>query len=260
MLQFTAEVGEERCVMINDARKRLWPTESFMALLRAAVPDLRANDSIAFADQDDIWLPDKLVRGVRALRRMDPTVPMLYCARVATVTTSLQHSSTTSISQHQSEFPAALTQNIATGCTVMMNRAAAVLVATSTLPRGTFHDWWSYVLVTAAGGQVHVDERVVALYRQHGRNFVGMPRSQLHRALAALRRGPTAFMGVLREHVTVLVAQPGLSATSNYSTLLRVHAALQGNIWQRLKALSVPGLRRRGVLETLLFRIWFVIG
>ncbi len=260
MSRFAAQVGRDRCVAVQEPRGRLWPTASFMVLLRSVLPTMRPSDCIAFADQDDVWLPDKLARGVSALQRADPMIPTLYCARLLAVNSCLELAWPTRISQRQCGFPAALTQNIATGCTVMLNRAAAALIASSPFPTTTFHDWWSYLLVSAAGGRVVVDETVVALYRQHASNFIGMPRSEVRRALAALRRGPGAFMRVLREHVAVLIAEPGLVAAANYATLLRVHLALQGNIWQRLRALSVPGLRRRGLLETWLFRLWFVIG
>ena len=82
-------------------------------------------------------------------------------------------------------FPASLTQNVATGCTVMLNRAAARLVAASRPSTGTLHDWWAYLLVTAAGGRLIQDEEPVVLYRQHAQNLVGAPASMApprHRA------------------------------------------------------------------------------
>jgi Glycosyl transferase family 2 len=260
MAEFTARVGNDRCVRILEPQGRLRPAASFVTMLRAAVPVMCVAECVAFADQDDVWLPDKLSRGVKALAGADATVPTLYCARLVVVDARLRLSLATTISQRECGFPASLTQNIATACTVMLNRSAAALIAASALPDGTFHDWWSYLLVTAAGGQVLVDESVVALYRQHGSNVVGMPSSDMRRAVAALRRGPGAFVTVLRGHVTALVSQPGLLTAANHAILVRIQVALQGGIRQRLRALGLPGLRRRGRLETLLFRVWFLIG
>lgn len=260
MTEFAAAVGDHRCVKVPEPRGRLWPTASFIALLRAALPAMGAAACVAFADQDDVWLPDKLARGVIALAGVDVKAPTLYCARLAVVDASLRLSRATTITQRRSGFPAALTQNIATGCTVMLNGSAAKLIASSVLPCGTFHDWWSYLLVTAAGGRVLVDETVVALYRQHGSNVVGAPASQPRRAAAALRRGPVAFMNMLRQHVQALVSQPDLVTAHNYRVLMQIHDALQGNVLQKVAALRLPRLRRQGWLETLLFRIWFLIG
>ena len=260
MSEFAAAVGDHRFVRVPEPAGRLWPTASFIALLQAAVPVMGAADCVAFADQDDVWLPDKLARAVKALASADVKAPTLYCARLAVVDANLRLSRATTITQRGSGFPAALTQNIATGCTVMLNGSAAKLIASSVLPPGTFHDWWSYLLVTAAGGRVLVDETVVALYRQHGRNVVGAPASQPQRAAAALRRGPVAFMNMLREHVQALVSRPDLVTGHNYQVLMQIHDALQGNVLKKVTALRLPGLRRQGWLETLLFRIWFLIG
>ena len=260
MSEFAATVGDHRFVRVSEPTGRLWPTASFIALLQAALPAMGAADCVAFADQDDVWLPDKLARGVKALAGADVKAPTLYCARLAVVDANLRLSRATTITQRGAGFPAALTQNIATGCTVMLNGSAAKLIASSVLPCGTFHDWWSYLLVTAAGGRVLVDETVVALYRQHGSNFVGVPASQSRRAVAALERGPIAFMNLLRQHVQALVSRPDLVTEHNYRVLMRIHDALQANVLKKLAALCLPGLRRQGRLETLLFRIWFLIG
>jgi glycosyltransferase involved in cell wall biosynthesis len=260
MSEFAAAVGDHRVVRVAEPMGRLWPTASFIALLRAALPAIRVADCVAFADQDDVWLPDKLARGVKALAGANVKAATLYCARLAVVDANLQLSRSTTITQRGCGFPAALTENIATGCTVMLNSSAAKLIAKSVLPCGTYHDWWSYILVTAAGGRVLVDETVVALYRQHGSNVVGVPGSQTRRAVTALWRGPAAFMNMLRRHVQALVSQPDLVTEHNYLVSMRIHDALQGRVLQKVAALCLPGLRRQGRLETLLFRIWFLIG
>ena len=82
----------------------------------------------------------------------------------------------------------------------MLNPRAIALVAESAPPPATSHDWWCYLLVTAAGGQCLHDDAEVILYRQHPGNAVGSSRSTLRRTLAAMRRGPSAFMGLLRAH------------------------------------------------------------
>jgi hypothetical protein len=153
-----------------------------------------------------------------------------------------------------------LTQNIATGCTVMMNWRAAALVSASAAPHSTLHDWWSYLLVSAAGGRILVDDSVVAFYRQHGANVVGIHSSQTRRAIAALRRGPAAFMRVLRGHVAALLSQPQLICPANHAILFQLQQALDGNLRDRVSALRLSGLRRQTALETLLFRTWFLLG
>ena len=246
--------GAGRCIEAGPAG-RLGPTPSFMALLRAGQDAAFA----AFMDQDDVWLPEKLARGVAALAQAPASQPALYCARQILVDGALQHIGL-SAPIHLPGFPAALTQNVATGCTVMMNQAASRLVAASQPPATALHDWWSYLVVAASGGRLIADPEPVVLYRQHAGNVVGAPRSRRRRAIAAVRRGPGVFMHVLRENVAALCAQPDLVAPENRRVLQRLHDALHAGPPARIAALLTPGLRRQTWQETLLFRLWFMLG
>ncbi len=234
--------------------------ESFLALLRAAVQRLGPGDAVAYADQDDVWLPEKLARGVAALATVDACKPAMVCTRQILVDATLGRIGESPPLLRPPGFPAALTQNIATGCTVLLNHAAAALVAASHAPDTSLHDWWSYVLVTAAGGQVLVDQTPLVLYRQHGGNSVGAPGGTWRRAVAALRRGPATYMGVLRGHVAALAEQPDLLSHDARIEVAALHAALAGGMARRLRALATPGLQRQTWLETLMFRLWFLFG
>jgi len=157
-------------------------------------------------------------------------------------------------------FPASLTQNVATGCTMAMNAAAARLVAGSRAPSGCQHDWWAYLLVTAAGGTFLADEEPVVLYRQHGRNAVGAPRTFLLRGWGAIRRGPRLFMGLMRQNVAALDAQRHLLTPEARTQLDMIQRALRGGPLQRMAVLRRAGLRRQGRAEQMLFRLWFMFG
>jgi glycosyltransferase involved in cell wall biosynthesis len=52
--------------------------ESFFILLREAGEN---HDFLAFCDQDDIWLPDKIHNAVNAMTGEDNRKPLLYCSR-----------------------------------------------------------------------------------------------------------------------------------------------------------------------------------
>ncbi|HZY15053.1 MAG TPA: glycosyltransferase family 2 protein, partial [Ramlibacter sp.] len=70
-------------------------------------------------------------------------------------------------------FRNALVQNIMGGNTMLMNRAAASLVARAAGSEVVTHDWSTYQLVAAAGGHVHYDPQAFLRYRQHGGNAIG---------------------------------------------------------------------------------------
>ena len=71
-------------------------------------------------------------------------------------------------------FRNALVQSLAGGNTMVLNRKAFELVQRS-LARGrcVAHDWWTYQIVTGAGGRMLYSERPDTLYRQHAGNNVG---------------------------------------------------------------------------------------
>lgn len=259
MRDFTATAGQGRCVQIVQPDTRQGVTASFLALLAAVAPTLGEWDSVAFADQDDVWLPCKIERGLAALHREPLSRPALYCARQRLVTATLSPLGTSRPSR-TAGFPASLTQNIATGCTVMLNGAAARMVAASRPAPATLHDWWCYLVVSAAGGAVLHDDEPVVLYRQHAGNLVGSPTSTWRRGVAAIRRGPGVFMAVLRQHVAALLAQPDLLTESARADLAAIDGALRGSWRCRLAALRHRGLARQTWPETLVFRAWFLLG
>ncbi len=257
MRAFAGTVGPERCVEIDSHPGRLGIAGSFLTLLRAAPSDR----IVAFADQDDVWLPDKLLRGIAALAGVETDRPALYCARQRLVDDRLR---ALGLSPHRGAppaFPAGLTQNVATGCTVMLNPCAAALIAASRAPAGTLHDWWSYLVVSAADGVLIADPAPTVLYRQHRRNAVGAPHSAIRRGVMALRRGPDAFMGLFAQHVAALLANPQALSPQAEADLALLQQALRGGPLARLRAMrQVRSLVRQTLPETILFRLWFLIG
>lgn len=260
MARFAAQTGDDRCTRLDVPVGHLGVRESFLTLLRAAVPTLGARDVVAFSDQDDVWLPEKLARGMAALAEVPEGVAALVCTRQRLVDAALAPIGESPMLCRPPGFPAALTQNIATGCTILLNRAAARLIAASRAPEAALHDWWSYLVVAASGGRVLVDQSPLVLYRQHGGNAVGAPDTMLGRARSALRRGPGTFMRLVRAHLAALEAQPMLLSEAARADVMRLRAALARGRLARLRALGMPGLRRQTALETWGFRLWFLLG
>lgn len=256
MRDFAGTTGAGRVIDLNDNAGHVGITASYLSLLRRAPRDRL----VAFADQDDVWLPHKLARGVEALRGMAGQQPGLYCARQHVVDAQLAPIRLSAAITGSVAFPHAMTQNVATGCTVMLNPQAVALVAGARAPDHTLHDWWSYLLVTAAGGRVMADNTPTVLYRQHTRNTVGVPLSPTLRAWAALRRGPHVFMRSFRTHLALLEGQPDLLSPESRDAVALISSSLNGGWSHRLRALAHPGLRRQSWAETQVFRLWFMLG
>lgn len=160
---------------IADARVRVTRgtnigfARSFLHLLKAAPDDA---DVVMLSDQDDVWLPDKIRRASGALAAFEKK-PALYCSRQKLVDEHLRPLGESPSWPRGPSFRNALVQNIATGCTIAINRRALLLSREFGDESSIhFHDWWLY-LVVSAFGQVVADDEPSLLYRQHGRNAIG---------------------------------------------------------------------------------------
>jgi glycosyltransferase involved in cell wall biosynthesis len=255
MRDFTAEIGANRCIEAPDSGQHLGATPSFLRLLA----ETHATEAVAFADQDDVWLPDKLETAAATVAAAGNR-PALYCARQYLVNESLSGAKLSAAHSHLPAFPASLTQNIANGNTLVMNRQAAALVAAMPQPDGTVHDWWSYIVVSACGGSVIFDPNPRILYRLHTDNLIGSARPLPARAVAAMQRGPDIFMTMMRRHVAALASQSHRLTPEAQADLQLIDTALNGGIKARLAALRCPRFRRRTLLENILFSYWFLTG
>jgi hypothetical protein len=253
MQNFTAEVGAERCIQSPSSGQHLGAPRSFLALLSETL----GAAAVAFADQDDVWLPEKLDCALGLLVPAGDE-PALYCARQYLVDEKLDGARLSALHRSHTGFPACLTQNIANGNTLVMNAAAAALVATAGYPQDSVHDWWSYIVVAACGGRILFDTRPQVLYRLHKHNLIGRSQPEHRRALAALRRGSHVYMTMMRRHVDILEEQAGRMPAQARQDLRLVQAALQGGVAEKLAALRSPRFRRSTLLENLLFSWWFV--
>jgi glycosyltransferase involved in cell wall biosynthesis len=114
--------------------------------------DIQA-DYYAFADQDDLWEPEKIAVSVRWIEQNAFAVPSVFCSSPQ--------------SNREPDFRNALVQNIAAGNTMLYNRMAHDLLAESCRRTGFHsHDWWLYLIVSGAGGVVHCDPRPVVRERR----------------------------------------------------------------------------------------------
>jgi glycosyltransferase involved in cell wall biosynthesis len=136
---------------------------------------------VAFCDQDDVWLPDKLSRSRAAMaaleRRFPADAPLLVHSDLEVVDDQLALLSR-SFWQYQKLDPATarrlhrlLVQNVVTGCTCLLNRS--LVERGSPVPGDAImHDWWLALVACAFGGIGEIAQPTVR-YRQHGGNDTG---------------------------------------------------------------------------------------
>ena len=155
---------------------------NYLHLLRAS--DVNA-DFTALADQDDVWMPNRLSRAVSFLAKFPATVPCVYASRTWEIRQNgHRQSHTQKLSRRHNFDPCfrnALLQNVLAGNTIVMNRAAMDIVRSARIPGAgiPFHDWWIYLLTSGAGATIIADNVPTLFYRQHSSNLIGSPSSVL---------------------------------------------------------------------------------
>ena len=253
MEEFAREAGHGNCVKSASSGPHLGAAGSFLQLLK----ENQDAPYLAFADQDDRWLPAKLGRSL-ALLGGQGSRPALYCARQVLTDEDFSHPAPSMRFAGTPGFPACLTQNIATGSTIVLNQAAARLISTIPAPQASNHDWWSYIVVSACGGDVIYDDVPSMLYRQHVRNMIGAHRGVVSRAIGALERGSGIYMTMMRRHAERLCEYRHLLTPQAARDLQSIRTGLTGGYAERMKALRCPCFTRATRLENFLFRLWFL--
>ncbi len=133
---------------------------------------------IALADQDDIWLPDKLERLLPYLQTADLACSDLTAidARGEVIAHSVAEYENRRIEKNP-PFTTLLYTNVVTGCTALFKKE---LLTDLPYDGERYHDWWLALLASRRGGIAYLDAPTV-LYRQHGENDTGIRRSLLFR-------------------------------------------------------------------------------
>lgn len=181
-------------VEVDIGDERLGPYQSFMRLLADADP---AADLVAFADQDDVWLPDKISRAVRTLE--GTPAPACYGAAVQVTDRTLQPLSTTRGPAAGPSFGHALFETVAPASTLVLTAAARRLLVARLPAVEVYPDLWCYQVCSALGRFVY-DSEPVLLYRQHGDNAIGVGVTARDRWTRRLRRARAHGPGLGPRH------------------------------------------------------------
>lgn len=149
--------------------ENLKPAKSFLDLLQHSC----GYDYYAFADQDDVWYPQKLQNGVNCLREY--TGPAMSFANARLVDEELQ-----SLGRNvyrnppKTDFYSVTYGAGILGCTVVFNRSLAQLIQECPIPTNLImHDYYLGIVCTLHNGTIVFDNTTCMDYRQHGHNVVG---------------------------------------------------------------------------------------
>lgn len=242
--------------------KNVGVVNSFLKLLQCAGHDF---NFYAFADQDDIWMPDKLHRAVDMMKQHQSESlnqkPFMYYSRLQFVDESLNilgHS----ILPSTSGFHNALVQNQATGCTVVLNQLARNLVCRNPPSWALMHDWWCYLVVSAFGVVIYDAESRI-LYRKHDSNVTPATPDFISELYARTRRffGENDIPEKVTDQAREFARLFGKELSDDKQALLNGFLEARGKSLpgRLLYSLTMP-VRRNTSIDNLIMRFLIVIG
>ncbi|MHB8837463.1 MAG: glycosyltransferase [Gemmatimonadaceae bacterium] len=202
---------------------------------------------VATADADDVWLPDRLSRGVALMHEVQgaPAAPTLVISDLRVVDAELRELAPSfwrseDLDPSETSLRALVIENVAVNPTMLFN--GALLAELREIPEGAaFADCW-IALVAAATGRIAVINEPTVLYRQHGANDGGarlMSRFARFRAAWANRARVRIGLDRMSRQAGALVAQYGTRMSAGDRALaegLATIATARG--WRRKAAIA----------------------
>jgi len=137
-------------------------------------------DLLLFSDQDDFWLPGKIQKTIKLMSNVDTTAVYLGSAMI----TDADLTPLIKIPKHnlKPEFPSILLSNQRPGMTMALNGKALSEWVNNIPLKAVMHDWWVQQLLILKDATLIIDSEAFVLYRQHGKNALGIPRGIKDRA------------------------------------------------------------------------------
>lgn len=181
-------------VIVSKNTHNVGVSENFMQMLYE--DGAEHYDYYAFADQDDLWLPEKLSVACRALGEHSDVEPCLYYSNLYNCDENLENPSlgVTGFASCEQRHGVVLARNWENGCVMVFNRALCMLLRQcrpQTWPR--IHDAWVHLVARYCGTVVPDYDHALILRRIHGSNVVGQADANYRSPRAASNAVRQAF-------------------------------------------------------------------
>jgi glycosyltransferase involved in cell wall biosynthesis len=248
---FQDKWGSDR-LEIRQGRKQGF-CQNFLSL--ACDPTIKA-DFYAFADQDDVWMVDKLSTALAYFNAANNAeLPRVYCGRTQLVDEHLKLLGQSPLFVLPRSFRNALVQSIAGGNTMVFNQGTKELLEKAGLLHVVSHDWWVYQITKGAGGDVYYDPEPTILYRQHNGCLIGSNnsfRAKVDRISFTINGRFKTWNSINYEALSSVK----YLLTKDNQEILATFSTFRGSKFRdRIRLLEVCGLYRQTWQGT--FSLWF---
>jgi rhamnosyltransferase len=171
------QVEDKRVFLIKNSEQTGSAAKNFLNSLQSLVTadTLSKFDYVSFADQDDIWLPNKLYRAVSKIEQENVH---LYCSNLTIWNEGTNEKKLLQKSQKQKKFDY-LFEGASAGCTYVFTTEFAIKLINnySQIDLSSWkyfsHDWYTYFFARVNKFMVHIDDQSFIFYRIHDNNVHG---------------------------------------------------------------------------------------
>lgn len=233
--------------------------KSFMELICEAGTDF---DYYAFADQDDVWLPEKLWAAVKILEEMKEKygdgIPLQYGSNIIPVDEELNKIDTgINLTEFDTSFGSALVQGITSGLTCVFNTVALKLMKETNPEFMIMHDWWLYLTATCYG-KVYYDNNSYVLYRQHGSNVCGARTSKMERIRYRIKHFDERRKSVCRQAQEFVKCNPDMPADNK--KIAEMVGGAQHSFLKRLQVVFSKQIKRQRKFDNIFYKFLVLFG
>ena len=230
--------------------------KSFFVLIRLA----EGYDYYALSDQDDIWLEDKVDVAITMCENSKKEGPLLYGSSSFLVNEQLEKMGETQKNLRGITWDNLLIQNFFPGHTqVFNNQLCKILKEDMDCSKVYVHDFWITYMAFLYGEAIF-DNQSHTLYRQHGTNTVGFGKNTVERICERLKRIGNSDNKKIAMQIGYFYDMCQNDMDEELKEKIRDFIQSQKNILQRISYLCRTKLYRQRKIETLLFKILYLVG
>lgn len=203
------ESYREKGLLTYYTGENLGAAKGFIHLLRHNT----GYDFYAYADQDDVWNPGKLRKGLEAVA--NAAGPALYCTNAELVDSQLQSLGRNTHRERPTYNLVSILclASCAQGCTSVFNQALAQVIQSHDVPDVfIMHDSLLTCLCALIGGTIIYDHEPSMKYRMHGSNVFGMVTAK------------QSLSRVIKSRWKEITTKPKVSMYDQASNLLNTYA------------------------------------
>lgn len=238
--------------------------QSFLSLMEMAQNQEASYDYIAFSDQDDYWLDEKLNRAVEKLSTKRGIEPLVYFSNLYIVDENLGNRKMMYNNlQPLLNKSHLMIENFATGCTMVFNKTALDVFLSHPVNNLRVHDIRLFHMCLFLGDYIY-DDNAYILYRQHGDNVIGANFYRGQRLKSKLRSIRNLWNQHVREdEAREVLFSYGSEMSDEDKKIVKIVAEFRKNIKYRLVLFFSPKpycfyLRR--TIDTFWFKIRVILG